>query len=304
MIAGYGPQSLIIERALHKLIEFIRSTYLFVLFVVLEVLAINYYAHSTSYTEARLLTRANSMVGGVHGLMADIRSYFHLSQVNDELLDYVARLSEKVAGYEELIARDSVRQTYYVSPATKSKFRVIHASVISNTVNRERNLVVLNCGRKDGVREDMTLLSPEGALVGYVADCSENYSVAVSILSVGLKLNGRLKVENKDGNNNEGLGTLVWDGLDPEVMMMKDVSKYDFPEVGQAVVSAGLEISFGNVPIGTIEQITMNETETRYNAKVRLTAPFSSLSKVLLVERVDKGEIDELKKSPKLEHIG
>ena len=55
---------------MRKLFEFIRSIYVVVLFVALEVAAISYYAHSTHYTQARLLARSNQVAGGVHGLFA------------------------------------------------------------------------------------------------------------------------------------------------------------------------------------------------------------------------------------------
>ena len=57
---------------MRKLLEFIRSIYVMVLFVVLEAIAVGYYAHSTYYTQARLLARSNQVVGGVHGMFADI----------------------------------------------------------------------------------------------------------------------------------------------------------------------------------------------------------------------------------------
>ena len=280
---------------MHKLIEFIRSTYVFVLFVILEIIAIDHYAHSTYYTQARLLTRANAMVGGVHGMMSDVRGYFHLRRTNTELLDYVARLSEELAGYKQIIGEDSVRTGIYVDPASQSKFRVMHSAVISNTVNRQKNLIVLDAGRRDGVTENMTVLSPEGALVGYVADCSEDYAVAVSVLNTSLKLSGKLK-------HNNGLGSITWDGTDPEVVTMTELSKYVFPEAGQEVVTAGLEISFSDVVIGTIESVELNEMGTQYTAKVRLAAPFTSLTDLLLVERVDQAVIDSLKRSKKIEY--
>ena len=63
---------------MRKLFEFIRSIYVVVLFVALEVAAISYYAHSTHYTQARLLARSNQVAGGVHGFFAGIRRYFIL----------------------------------------------------------------------------------------------------------------------------------------------------------------------------------------------------------------------------------
>lgn len=82
---------------MYKLIEFLRRIYVAVLFVVFEAIAIGYYAHSSNYTQAKLLTRSNQVVGGVNGIFADIRSYFTLGRENERLLERVAVLEEELA---------------------------------------------------------------------------------------------------------------------------------------------------------------------------------------------------------------
>ena len=124
-----------------------------VLFVVLEAIAISYYAHSTYYTQARLLARSNQLVGGVHGLFAGVRHYFSLGRENRELLAHVARMKERLALYEE--AETAARLDGYMQDIGVSKYRIMTASVTSNTVNRAQNLIVLNRGRRDGVAEEM-----------------------------------------------------------------------------------------------------------------------------------------------------
>ena len=84
---------------MHKLIEFIRSIYLVVLFVVLEALVIGYYARSTYFTQARLLARSNAAAGSVHEFSAGVRRYFRLEAENRILLDRVALLEERLAQY-------------------------------------------------------------------------------------------------------------------------------------------------------------------------------------------------------------
>ena len=155
---------------MRKLLEFIRSVYVVVLFVVLEAIAISYYAHSTYYTQARLLARSNQVVGGVHGLFAGVRHYFSLGRENRELLAHVARMKERLALYEE--AETAARLDGYMQDIGVSKYRIMTASVTSNTVNRAQNLIVLNRGRRDGVAEEMAVLSSDGAMAGYVVDCS------------------------------------------------------------------------------------------------------------------------------------
>ena len=85
---------------MYKLIEFIRNTYVVVLFVLFEAIAIGHYARSTHYTRARLLAKATRVVGTGHEALAGVRSYFRLERENRELLEYAAALQERLACYE------------------------------------------------------------------------------------------------------------------------------------------------------------------------------------------------------------
>ena len=110
---------------MRKLFEFIRSIYVVVLFVALEVAAISYYAHSTHYTQARLLARSNQVAGGVHGFFAGIRRYFSLGHENRLLLGRVAQLEERLAQYEE--AETNARLDSYMQDIGESKYRFVTA---------------------------------------------------------------------------------------------------------------------------------------------------------------------------------
>lgn len=176
---------------MRKLFEFIRSIYVVVLFVALEVAAISYYAHSTHYTQARLLARSNQVAGGVHGFFAGIRRYFSLGHENRLLLGRVAQLEERLAQYEE--AETNARLDSYMQDIGESKYRFVTASVVANTVNRAQNLITLNRGRQDGVVEEMAVLSPDGAMAGYVVDCTERYAVAMSVLNTSFRASGQAR---------------------------------------------------------------------------------------------------------------
>ena len=201
---------------MRKLLEFIRSIYVMVLFVVLEAIAVSYYAHSTYYTQARLLARSNQVVGGVHGMFAGIRHYFSLGRENRDLLAHMAEMKERLAVYEE--AETAARLDSYMQDVGISKYRVITASVASNTVNRAQNLVVLNRGRRDGVAEEMALLASDGSMAGYVVDCTERYSVAMSVLNTSFRASGKLV-------GSDYFGSIYWDGADPHTVVLDELSK-------------------------------------------------------------------------------
>ena len=278
---------------MHKLIEFIRSVYVVVLFVVLEALAVSYYAHSTNYTQARLLARSTRLGGGVHGFFAGIGHYFSLGRENRLLLDRVTRLEERLAQYEE--AATAARLDSYMQDIGESKYRFAVASVVSNSTNRLQNLLTLNRGLRDSIQTEMAVLSPDGAMVGYVVACTDRYSVALSVLNTSFRASGKLA-------DSDYSGSICWDGLDPHVVVLDELSKYADPKPGDEVVTTGFSQYFPpDVLIGWVESATLNETRTAYTVRVRLAAELSRLSDVVLVGNRDLYEIRALQQSEQVE---
>ena len=64
-----------------KLIEFIRRIHIVLLFIIIEAVALNYYASSSSYTQAKILSRANSVVGGLHRGVFSVKNFFIQAQI-------------------------------------------------------------------------------------------------------------------------------------------------------------------------------------------------------------------------------
>ena len=274
---------------MRKLIEFIRSVYVVVLFVVLEAVAVSYYAHSTSYTQARLLARSNQVAGGVRGLFAGIRRYFTLGSENRVLLARVTALEERLAAYEE--AQTAARLDAYMAGIAESKYRFATAAVVGNTANRAQNLLTLNRGRGDGVAEEMAVLSPDGAMVGYVIDCTERYAVVLSVLNTSFRASGKLA-------GSDYFGSIYWDGLDPHRVVLGELSKYADPQPGEEVLTTGFSQYFPeDVLIGWVESASLNENRTSYTVRVRLAAEMTRLVDVVLVENRDRFEILDLERS-------
>ncbi len=240
-----------------------------------------------------MLARSNQLVGGVHGLFAGVRHYFSLGRENRELLAHVARMKEQLALYEE--AETAARLDGYMQDIGVSKYRIMTASVTSNTVNRAQNLIVLNRGRRDGVAEEMAVLSSDGAMAGYVVDCTERYSVAMSVLNTSFRASGKLV-------GSDYFGSIYWDGADPHTVVLDELSKYADPQPGQEVVTTGFSQYFpADVLIGWVESALLNETRTAYRVHVRLAAEMTRLTDVILVENRDLTEVRELQNSEKVE---
>lgn len=254
------------------------------LFVLIEGIAIHCYARSTSFTQARLLSGSNRIVGSVHGLFAGIHHYFTLGRENRILLDRVTELETQLAAYRA--AEDSIRFADYMTGSEKGPYRLATARVISNSVNRSQNFLTLDKGRRDGIVRDMAVLSPDGAMVGYVVACSERYAVAVSALNTSFRASGKIA-------GSDYFGSIHWDGSDRHYVTMTELSKYAAPEPGDEVVSTGYSLYFpADIPIGSVESAELNENKTSYTVRIRLATDMTALGDVILVENE---RLDELR---------
>ncbi|MBO5875858.1 MAG: rod shape-determining protein MreC [Alistipes sp.] len=264
---------------MYRLLEFIRRSYVTLLFVVFEIIAIGIYSRSTYYTQATILARANALTGGLAGTITDIGGYFSLASENRALTARVAELEQRLSYYGGLV------DTTATIDIAELQYEFMQARVVSSSINRARNFITINKGLRDGVMSGMAVLSPSGEAVGYILDCSERYSVAISILNTSFRTGCKIK---GDGYS----GSIEWNGGSPYEVTMRELSKYAQIEVGAEVVTTGVSHYFpSDKLIGRVESFELDESKTYYNAKVRLAADFSNLHNVILVKYIDREEV-------------
>lgn len=291
---------------MYRLVEFIRRSYVTILFLLLETAAVTVYMHSTPYTRARMLARVHTVTGGMASAEADVVSYFSLASENRQLAERVAQLETQLAAAQAeqealreaaesavgeitwgkgTVGKGAVGEASFGSVAAA---RFTPAKVVSNSVNRMHNYMVLNKGLADGIHKGMSVAAPDGAVTGYVLECSEHYCAAVSILNTAFRSSGKIE-------GSEFSGSIEWHGGNPYEVTLSEVSKYADIAVGQRIVTTGFSSYFlPDMPIGTVERFEMDDTRTFYTATVRLAADMSSLHRVMIIENPAREEITRL----------
>ena len=275
---------------MYKLIEFIRRIYVVLLFIVIEAIALNYYAHSSYYTQAKILSHANRVTGGVQSAIFGVRHYFTLRHENELLSERIADLEMELAVYREQVAAAGI-DSLQPHIDELSQYRYTTARIVSNSIARDRNYITLNRGIMHGVTENMAVISPDGVLVGHVIGCSERYSVVMPLLNIDFRTSGKIA-------GDDHFGSISWGGGSPYKMEMTELSKYADIEVGDEVVSSGLSHYFPEgVKIGYVESYSLNDTQTAYDVVIRLAADVTKISNVIVIENLDYGEVSHLEDS-------
>lgn len=284
---------------MYKLIEFIRRIYVVLLFILIEAIALNYYAHSSYYTRAKILAHANAVTGALQQSILSLRQYFTLRSENEMLTSRIVELESELTLYRD---REAQQQTDTLTlsamdPQMKeaiSRYRYMSARVVSNTINSPRNLITINRGHQHGVLGDMAVITPDGAMVGYVVECSERYSIVMPLLNTNFRTSGKIA-------GDEHFGSISWDGTSPHRVQMSELTKYSEFEPGDEVVAAGLSHIFPEgIRIGYVESHEENENMTSYDVQIRLAADMTRLSNVILIENTSYAEIANLEQSESL----
>lgn len=278
-----------------RFILFIRKISFFLLFVLLEVVAIHYYANSTSYTKAKMVTASNYVVGGIYSQLSGVNDYFHLKAENLSLSEEVAALRNQLDTYKHsghddslvvLRAEDSL--LFYPSSG-KRKFEYYTAKVVNNSLIHQENFITLNRGAEEGLEPNMAVIADHG-IVGYVLSCSEHFSVCISILNTKFRTSGRIKGE-------EFFGSVLWDGTSFEYVTLTEMPKYAPVEVGDTVVTTDYSSIFpADIFIGTVEEFELKNA-TYYDVKVKLHTNMAALNNVLVIKNLEGAEKEILESS-------
>ena len=181
---------------MYRLLEFLRSIYVALLFIIIEAVAIGYYARSSQFTQARILTQSNRLVGGIHGAFHNLKHFFTLPAENRQLLERVVSLENELSLYREQAVYHALDTL--ASPLA-GPYQYTSARVVANSINKQENFITLNKGLDYDVSPEMAVITPAGEMVGYVASCSDRYSVAVSILNTSFRASGEVLGELLSG---------------------------------------------------------------------------------------------------------
>ncbi len=272
---------------MRNLYLFIRRYSNFFLFLFLQGVALWFLFSFNRFHHAKFLGIANEATGRINAQYNKLESYFHLKEENRKLHRYNdSLLNERSANYairdtSAWVITDSVRvdsilryRRYIMRPAT----------VIYNTVNAQKNYFQLNRGAKQGIRDNMAVITSDGKVAGVVINTSPNFSQAMSLLHVQTAVSVALK---KSGE----LGTVEWDGKSPDYLLLKRIPKNVPVQNGDTVVTSPVSFNFPpGYMVGTVSDIKTDNASGLYILKLRTAANFYSLQQVHVIENTDYDE--------------
>lgn len=264
---------------MRNLLEFLAKYNHWFLFILLEVISFILLFSYNSYQGSVFFSSANAVTGKVYEYNSAVTSFFHMSQQNKQLSERNILLEQQNKALVEMIARqhgDSLQMQKTQAQATAG-YKLIEAKVIQSTINKEDNLITIDKGHADGVKEDMGVICGTG-VVGVVYMASDHYAVILPVINVNSNVSVTIR---KRGY----FGFLHWKGQPSDIAYVDDVPRHAKFALGDYVVTNGYSAIFpAGVTVGKILHVFNSPDGLSYRVQVRLSTDFGNLRHVCVVD--------------------
>lgn len=280
-----------------------RNIFLFILrfktfftFLLLQGVSLWFLYNYNKFHRAKFLGVANEFTGSVNTQFNKVEDFFVLREenrrvhrMNDSLLNSLPQNFVQVDTGVVLV-KDSIS---YDTSGQYRRYHYLPAGVVYNSVNSQKNYLQLNRGSKNGIKDNMAVISSDGAAVGVVVSVSPNFCQVMSLLHVQQKVNASLK---KTGD----FGTIDWDGKNPGQLTLKGIPKSIPVQKGDTVLTSIYSFNFppGRM-LGTITDIVGDKSTNFYVLHVKPSANFYNLQQVFVVENLQYAEQMKLNEETK-----
>jgi rod shape-determining protein MreC len=268
-----------------NLLNFLNRYNNLIIFLLLEGIAIYMAVTGNDYQNLRVLKTVRLMTAGVERRISGTRSYLHLHDINTRIAQENVSLRNRL---EKLTKNQSQGFVSVSDTISGQQYVYTSAELVNNSTNRQKNFFTLNKGRKQGVDVDMAVTSPDG-VAGIIVSCSDNYSVAMSLLNIDFRLSVRMK-------SNAFFGSLSWDGRDYRYAMLNEIPQHVNIIEGDTVQTTGFSAIFPEgVLVGQVSDFEKTGGDF-YKIRVKLSTDFKQLNYVNIIGNLKRTEQKEIEK--------
>jgi len=270
---------------MRSLLNFLARYNNLIIFLVLEGIAIYLLATGNNYHNGRFVNGVRGLTRGIEERINNTRTYLSLREINEALATENVALRNNMA---KLVKKGNSAFTSVTDSIYKQQYTHTSAEVINNSTNRQKNFFTLNKGSRQGIKLDMAVTSGND-VAGVIVGCSENYSVAMSLLNLDFKLSARIK-------SNGYFGSLSWDGRSYRYAVLSDIPQHVTVNVGDTIETTGYSAIFPEgVVIGTVSDYDKVGGDF-YKIIVSMKTDFRRLHFVDIIGNMKKTEEIELEK--------
>ena len=261
---------------MRNLIAFLKRFQIFLVFAVLQAIALSLYITFFSFPRSQYLTTASNFAGTVYGWRNDFTKQINLSRTNDSLQRKIIELRKKQSDSYMRIDRESVKINDTIF---HQQYEYIPGTVINSTVDKPNNYFTINIGKLQGVKPGMGVISDDG-VVGVIHNSSAHFSVVKTVLTENINIDVIIQPIGL-------FGLLKWDHGDATHGIIAGISNdLKIKKWSKVYTKGGSGIYPRGILVGRVEKMETVEGEAFWNVKVKFSEDYRSLQKVYVVRNL------------------
>jgi len=251
------------------------------LFLVLAAFAIVLVAENGVVQRYRILGTARDMQAWLWTRSSNIGTFFNYRVENKRLAAENLALRQQLARYQA-----AGRALDSVAVRVEPDFSYLSANTVKQTVNRQRNHLILDRGRKDGIEPGLGVVTARG-VVGIVGAVGEHYAYVISILGAGQTVSVKLA-------GSGAFGPMIWPGTRPDHMLLREIPVHIQAAPGDTVLTSGFSTLYPpDIPVGSVVSAQVSQGSSQ-ELTVALFEDFRTLHSVYVVRNNHQAEIEAL----------
>ncbi len=260
------------------------------LFILLEGISLFLLFRFNPYQESVWFGKATAFSGFVNEKAAEWAFYTSLIEENRNLTRRNIILQNNLN-----VARERIETLTHDTMLTErlqteriAGIRQIPARVVDNSIRRKDNIILIDKGSADGVKPEMGVVSGTG-VVGIVAQAGSHYASVLPVLNSHSSISCRIR-------GTRYFGYLRWYGGGTLGATLEDVPHHARVKVGDVVETSGFSKVFPEgLFVGRVVGINDSADGQAYTMQVQLSTDIAHVHQVVVLDNVDKEEMEELK---------
>ncbi len=269
-----------------NIFAFFSKYHKFFLFLLLEILCLYLVVTFNRNQNAAFLSLSKEVNGQLQTAYNNVDIYFHLNRVNDSLMSENKRLRDQLISSKMI---DTGKNIAINDTTFRQRFVHIPGEIINNSVTSRNNYLTLNIGKNKGVGPHLGVVSTVG-IVGITRASSNNFTSVLSVLHNDFTVSAEIK-EIKE------IGSVVWDGKNPGIAILKNIPMHIKISKGQHVVTSPYSIVFPQgTPIGIIQNFEVKSGDAFYTIYVKLATDMRNVRQAYVVNDLVREEQEKVEK--------
>ena len=277
-----------------NIIGFIRQNFTFFTFLIPQIVSLVMLSSYSKSHQTFSGGMTNQVIGDINTRYNNWSYFFRLKKTNTLLAAENVALRNQLA--QNFIPFDTTKKLGTLilrkdSLEKTRKFYYYPAKVVGNTFTLQKNYITIERGALQGVKKEMAAISPDGSIVGIVIEVNDNYSKIMSLLHRNSKVSAMLK-------RDKVAGTVEWDGSNPDILTLKNISKSAAPKIGDSVLTSPYSASFpAQLMLGRVTKVVVDPSSNFLTLELKSATNFYNLELIYLVENKRMNEQLEVEKN-------